>query len=91
MVCLERLDAEDEAIIKEMIQKHIEYTDSDVGRRVLKEWDSLNEKIIKVMPMDYKRVLEALKQVEATGMSGDEAVMAAFEANVQAKARVAGN
>jgi glutamate synthase (ferredoxin) len=51
----------------------------------------MSAKFIKVIPKDYKRVLESLKQVEATGMTGDEAVMAAFEANIQDKARVAGN
>ena len=36
-------------------------------------------KFVKVMPHDYKRVLEAFAQVKAEGLTGDEAVMAAFE------------
>jgi glutamate synthase (ferredoxin) len=43
------------------------------------------------MPKDYKRVLEAYAEVTAQGLSGDEAVMAAFERNKRDAARVGGN
>ena len=43
------------------------------------------------MPKDYKRVLEAFAEVKAQGLSGDEAVMAAFESNKSDVARVGGN
>ena len=42
------------------------------------------------MPKDYKRVLQSLKKVEEQGLSGDEAIMAAFEENVHDVARVGG-
>ena len=44
-----------------------------------------------VMPQDYRRALEAMKEVEAAGFSGDEAVMAAFHKNIHDPARVSGN
>jgi glutamate synthase (ferredoxin) len=43
------------------------------------------------MPKDYKRMLEALKKVQQAGLSGDEALMAAFEENKNDLARVGGN
>jgi len=43
------------------------------------------------MPKDYLRMLEAVKRAEAAGLSGDEAVMVAFEDNKNAVARVSGN
>ena len=43
------------------------------------------------MPHDYRRALEAMKEVEAAGLSGDEAVMAAFHKNIHDPARVSGN
>jgi glutamate synthase (ferredoxin) len=46
---------------------------------------------VKVMPKDYKRVIEATKRVKAAGLSGEEAVMAAFEQNAHDLARVGGN
>ena len=38
------------------------------------------------MPQDYKRVLLSLKKVQSQGLSGDEAIMAAFEENVKGAA-----
>ena len=46
---------------------------------------------VKVMPKDYKRMLEAFRLVEAAGISGEEAVMAAFEQNKNDLTRVSGN
>jgi glutamate synthase (ferredoxin) len=47
--------------------------------------------MIKVLPRDYKRMLTAIHDVEATGVTGDEAVMMAFEMNSRDLARVSGN
>jgi glutamate synthase (ferredoxin) len=43
------------------------------------------------MPMDYKRVLQALERAKAAGLSGDEALAAAFEENSHAAARLGGS
>ena len=43
------------------------------------------------MPRDYKRMLQAMKRVQEAGLSGEEAVMAAFEENKRDLARVSGN
>ena len=74
-----------------MIQRHAEYTQSELGWRVLGRWDELVPKFVKVMPKDYKRMLEAFQRVEEAGLSGDEAVMVAFEQNKNDLARVSGN
>jgi glutamate synthase (ferredoxin) len=42
------------------------------------------------MPRDYKRVLQAIKEALASGLSGDEALTAAFEANAKDVARIGG-
>jgi glutamate synthase (ferredoxin) len=44
-----------------------------------------------VLPKDYKRVLDAVARVEAQGLSGEAAVMAAFQSNKSDAARVGGN
>jgi glutamate synthase (ferredoxin) len=77
--------------VKAMIQRHFDYTESAVAQRVLVEWKTLLPKFIKVMPKDYKRVLEAFEKVRLEGLTGDEAVMAAFEINKNDVARVSGN
>jgi len=59
---------EEEAEVKEMIRRHHEYTHSQVARRALDNWDQFLSQCVKVMPTDYKRVLNEMKakQEEAT-------------------------
>lgn len=91
MVSLDKLGDEDIEEIKGMIERHVEYTHSERGRDILSRWTGLSEKFVKVMPKDYKRMLEAIRKVQKTGLSGDEALMAAFEENKRDLARVSGN
>jgi len=92
MVDIEVLDDENIKEVKGMITRHVEYTNSSVGKKVLANWSKkYADKFVKVMPKDYKRMLDAIKKVEDTGLSGDEALMAAFEENKRDLARVSGN
>jgi glutamate synthase (ferredoxin) len=92
MVGLEALeDAAEIAEVKTLVQRHADATHSDLAWRVLIRWDELLPRFVKVMPKDYKRVLTAFAEVAAQGLSGDEAVMAAFESNKRDVARVGGN
>ncbi len=92
MVLLEKLtDPIEIAEVRALIQRHADYTQSALGYRVLLRWEELLPKFVKVYPKDYKRMMEALAEVSAKGLSGDEAVMAAFEINKSDVARVGGN
>ncbi len=92
MVDLEAVeDAAEMAELEAMIRRHMEYTDSPVAKRLLTQWPDVVRQFVKVMPRDYKRMLEAFARVEAEGLSGDEAAMAAFELNKNDTARVSGN
>ena len=92
MVGLEKLeDASEIAEIKQMIEKHVEYTNSKKGQKVLDNWEAMIPKFVKVMPRDYKRVLEAIKKAVDSGLSGDDALAAAFEANAKDVARIGGS
>jgi glutamate synthase (ferredoxin) len=92
MVLLERLEDEEEIEeVREMIRRHAEYTESRLARTILASWEEKVPRFVKVFPKDYKRALEAMKRVEAQGLSGEEAVMAAFEENKRDLARVSGN
>ena len=73
------------------IQAHVDYTNSQKAIQVLANWSEMLPKFVKVMPRDYKRVLQALREAEASGLSGDEALTAAFEANARDLARVGGS
>jgi len=66
MVALERMeDDEDIAELRDLIQRHFEYTGSAVAERVLKNWEESLSQFVKVMPTDYKRVLEQQKQAQS--------------------------
>jgi glutamate synthase (NADPH/NADH) large chain len=82
---------EEQAELKATIERHVEYTGSDIGRQILASWDSSLERFVKVLPTDYKRVQEALERARESGLSGDEAVMEAFEANKADASRAGGN
>ncbi|MEM7032166.1 MAG: glutamate synthase large subunit [Chloroflexota bacterium] len=77
--------------VKQMIQKHADYTQSAVATHVLADWDNSVAKFVKVFPRDYRRMLEAFEDVAKQGLSGDEAIMAAFESNKNDESRVSGN
>ena len=91
MADIESLDEEDLAVVRQMIQKHADYTKSQKATRVLANWSEFAPKLVKVMPRDYKRVLQAIKQAIAEGLSGDDALTAAFEANANDTARIGGS
>jgi len=68
MVELEAMVAdEDIAELKALIEKHYNYTDSPVARRVLENWEQSLGQFIKVMPTDYKRVLESRRTAVSAG------------------------
>ncbi|VAW66566.1 Glutamate synthase [NADPH] large chain, partial [hydrothermal vent metagenome] len=63
MVELENVAAdEDISELKTMIENHLKYTGSAVAERLLKDWDGALSQFVKVMPTDYKRVLEEQKK-----------------------------
>jgi glutamate synthase domain-containing protein 2/glutamate synthase domain-containing protein 1/glutamate synthase domain-containing protein 3 len=84
-------DADEIAELKATIERHVEYTGSAIGSQILTSWDSSLTRFVKVLPTDYKRAQEALEHAREAGLSGDEAVMAAFEANKVSTARAGGS
>ena len=70
LVGLETIDTEAEKEeVFNYIREHVEMTGSSVGQSMLENWDSVAKDFVKVMPHDYKRVLEeqaaAAKAAEA--------------------------
>ena len=59
------------------VQRHRDETDSAVAADLLGDWDSELANFCKVMPNDYKRVLDATRLAEAEGRDVIEAVMEA--------------
>jgi glutamate synthase (NADPH) large chain len=80
MVELEALEEDDLEFVQGIIQTHVEATDSAVGHRVLADWGSAQQHFAKVMPRDYRRVLEAIAAAERDGTDPEAAIMAAASA-----------
>jgi glutamate synthase (ferredoxin) len=92
MVGIEKLeDPAEIAGIRAMVERHLAYTQSARAREVLDAWNRLVPKFVKIMPKDYKRMLTCIKRAHEQGLSGGEAIMAAFEENARDFARVGGN
>lgn len=79
MVDLEPLDAADVDTVRALTERHLAETGSVVARRLLEDWDGAAARFTKIMPRDYRRVLDAMAKAEAEGRDVDEAVMAAAQ------------
>ncbi len=86
MVGLFPVDDESEAqALYALIQSHAITTGSQHAWHVLSEWDAMRSRFVKVLPHDYQRMLDGIARMEAAGLTGAEALLAAFEANVREK------
>ncbi|MFM7884996.1 MAG: glutamate synthase large subunit [Microcystis panniformis] len=91
MVALEALEGEEIDDLRELIQRHADYTQSQKAALVLANWSEMLPKFVKVMPKDYKRMLQCIKEALDSGLTGDSALDAAFEANARDVARIGGS
>jgi glutamate synthase domain-containing protein 3 len=55
-------DPADVAILRGMIEDHLRYTNSAPARQILEHWDEALPRFKKIMPRDYRRVLEERKK-----------------------------
>jgi glutamate synthase (NADPH/NADH) large chain len=77
LVDLDALEDEDREFLRDVVRRHQVETGSGVAARILDRWHDNVRHFQKVMPEDYKRVLDAARRAEEQGISVDEAVMAA--------------
>lgn len=78
MVLIEELDEQDIAVVKGLLEEHYSLTDSAKAQRVLNDFGSNVSKFRKVIPVDYKEVIELVQAKEAEGLSHEEALVQAF-------------
>ena len=77
LVELEPLDSDDSEWLRSTLRTHEEATGSARAHQLLERWHSEVRRFKKVMPRDYKRVLEAARIAEESGLDVDTAIMAA--------------
>lgn len=92
MVLLEGLKDDGEVNeVLELINNHVKYTGSQYAQDILDNWEKILPKFVRVIPRDYKRMLEAMDRAHKMGLTGIEAVMLSFEENRKDQSRVSGN
>ena len=72
LVGLEQVEADDDkSLLRGLIQEHFDQTGSLNAKRVIENWDEMLPKFVKVMPHDYKRVLEERKRSQEAATAAD--------------------
>jgi glutamate synthase (NADPH) large chain len=74
MVALEKLTQEDENIILLYTEAHLQKTGSDVAETLLKNWDTLKQEFVKVMPQDFKKALSS-REISLSEVLNDKSVV----------------
>ncbi|MFC1674402.1 glutamate synthase large subunit [Candidatus Omnitrophota bacterium] len=69
MVNLEEVTEEDKDTIYNLLHNHFKYTKSSKAKRVIDNMPQELEKFVKVMPVEYKRILEGVKIEEQLGLT----------------------
>ena len=67
MVDLEPLLPKDIALLRGLVERHVEHTRSEYAARLLEEWATVLPTFVKVMPRDYRRVLAVTSHARAEG------------------------
>ncbi|MCR4814737.1 MAG: glutamate synthase large subunit [Lachnospiraceae bacterium] len=78
LVSLETPDADDLARIKGMLEKHTALTGSAKGRKILEQFETYACHFKKVIPGDYRKMMNCIAKYEAKGISPEEAKLKAF-------------
>jgi glutamate synthase (ferredoxin) len=66
MVDFDEIDSNNETELKNLIENHVQYTNSEKAKEILDDWDESIKKFILVMPTDYKKALERIAKEELT-------------------------
>lgn len=82
----ESLSKEDEDLVKSLIKKHVDYTNSPLAKRILDNWSKTSGRFIKIIPKEYKEMKQKIQHFLLEGKTQSEAEYAAFlESTVEKK------
>ncbi|BBF45437.1 glutamate synthase [NADPH] large chain [Lachnospiraceae bacterium KM106-2] len=71
--------------LREMIEEHVAATGSARGKEILAHFEEYVPKFKKIIPHDYRRMLQTIVQMEEKGLSSEQAQIEAFYANTKSK------
>lgn len=79
MIQFEKLDSkEEQEIVRALIIEHLNTTESNKALDILAKWNEVVERFVKVVPADYKAMLEKISSFKTKGLTDDQAAMQAF-------------
>lgn len=79
MITFERIEQTHERnAIRQLIMDHYYYTKSTKAMNILDKWDEYVQKFVKVVPIDYKKMLDKITEFKRNGLSNEAAAMQAF-------------
>ncbi|MDE6714538.1 MAG: glutamate synthase subunit alpha, partial [Lachnospiraceae bacterium] len=79
MISIEKMESKyDIQELKELIEEHVKETGSELGSRILKDFNEYLPKFKKIIPNDYKRMTALSAKLEEKGLSAEQAQMEAF-------------
>ena len=81
LVAIEKLENKyDVEELKQMITEHVSYTNSVKGKEILDHFDEYLPKFKKIIPNDYKKMMNTIVQMEEKGLNSEQAQIEAFNA-----------
>ncbi|MCB0012481.1 MAG: hypothetical protein KDE34_11290, partial [Anaerolineales bacterium] len=83
--CTPLQEREESQHLRDLIWQHAAATGSQLAWQLLADWEASWPRFVKVVPHDFAAMLDAIAAAEAAGLSGEEAVLAAFEWRTQGK------
>lgn len=83
MILMEKVENKfDQEELKSILEKHVQYTDSAKGKMILENYEEYLPKFKKLIPGDYKKLIQLSSKFEEQGMSIEEAQIEAFYASL---------
>ncbi|MDD3796435.1 MAG: glutamate synthase large subunit, partial [Lachnospiraceae bacterium] len=84
MVFIDKLTSKYDVLeLKDLIQDHVAYTNSEKGKMILENFETYLPKFKKIIPHEYNRMLMTIVQMEEKGLSSEQAQIEAFYANTR--------
>jgi glutamate synthase (NADPH) large chain len=81
-------DPEEMQDVYDMIERYVQYTSSNNGKKILANWDSYVSKFVRVIPKSYLKMRERISELENSGLEKFDAEMAAFEEGTKEEKKV---
>ena len=79
MISIEAVtDKYEVSALKQLIMDHVNYTNSEIGKRILEDFEGYLPKFKKIIPKDYKKMMNMIVAFEEKGLSREKAAIEAF-------------